>query len=453
MGSLLGKAATIAFRATPPAMHAALKIGASISVRSASDITSKKRSDVRKLFDAPPPYSFMKSTGTPVPENTLALCAQQFGLNPNNPALIVPQKSGAPGIIHQLQHTIIRGGDIQPSTTEIRPKLNIVFGDSGLGGLIFAIQQMESIKGPLLRLIQKYDIEGIISKHIGDTLNAPYGVRSKEELAILALNGTLMAKIEGANYYVKACNTASTVIPEVVIKTFQSIINNTDPIIQIIDHSAETLYQAGKVKTNPTTGEQEIHLMVLATPFVTNKSKVYNQKLHEIHQAKYPGGTPKLVLHEIGPENWVRNIETGVDTNAQHKDVKNVIDTYMESIPAEQRGMISAVGLYCTHFPFYTIQIRDALTTYSPHFQDVPYVEQGKIFGDKLLEDITREITAGHIKPRETPLTIEEATERFDGKIRSLSTFDNRKQTQAALVTLGLTHAVSDLSLYSNPVP
>ncbi|MSR88901.1 MAG: hypothetical protein EXS67_04520 [Candidatus Margulisbacteria bacterium] len=172
--------------------------------------------------------------------------------------------------------------------------------------------------------------------------------------------------------------------------------------------------------------------MVLATPFVINKSKIYNQKLHEIHQEKYPAGTPKLVLHEIGSENWVNNIETGVDTNEQHRDVKNVMDTYMASIPKEQREIISAVSLYCTHFPFYTVQIRDALTSHSPHFQDIPYVEQGKIFGDKLLQDITSEITAGHIKPRRIPLTREAATKRFDGKIQSLSTRDNRKETNAA---------------------
>ncbi len=446
MGSLLGKAATIAFRASP-AISAALKIGA--RVRTVSDTVPNKRGNVRTLFDAPPPHSFMTSPRNTIPAGTLDHCKIRFELNLTLPRLKDTQKSGAPSILHQLKSTISRGSSLGRSQTVARPRLNIVFGDSGLGGLIFAIQQIESIREPLLKLMQDYDIEGILAQHIGDTLNAPYGVRSKEELYLLALNGTLMGKVVGANYYVKACNTASTVIPDVIIRTFQSIIGNLDPIVQIIDHSAETLYQKGEIKVNPKTGEQEIHLMVLATPFVTNQSKVYNQKLHEIHRAKYPSGTPKLVLHEIGPENWVRNIETGVDTNEQHRDVKNVIDTYMASIPEEQRGMISAVGLYCTHFPFYTIQIRDALSSHSPHFQDIPYVEQGEIFGDKLLKDITSEITAGHIKQRETPLTREEATKRFDGKILSLSTFDNRKQTQAALVTLGLTHAVSDLSLYS----
>lgn len=441
MASLLNRAATVTTRTAQSLLRASAAANTLQQKRTAN------RGDVRTLFTQPEP-SFMTSKRPAIPQNTLDLCKERFELDLSLSTLNDTQKSGAPSIIQQLQQTIREGDATNQSTTETRPRLNIVFGDSGLGGLIFAIQQMESIREPLLKIMQEYDIDKIISQHIGDTLNAPYGVRSKEELTILAINGMLMAKNIGGNYYVKACNTASTVIPDVFVRTFQSIIGNLDPIVQIIDHSAETLYKKGEIKVNPKTGGEEIHLMVLATPYVTNESKVYNQKLHEIHQANHPSGTPKLVLHEIGPKNWVRNIETGVDPNEQHRDIKNVIDTYMASIPEEQRGMISAVGLYCTHFPFYTIQIRDALSSYSPHFQDTPYIEQGKIFGDKLLKDITSEITAGHIKQRETPLTTEEATKRFDGKIRSLSTRDNRKETHAALVTLGLTHTVGDLLLY-----
>jgi glutamate racemase len=202
------------------------------------------------------------------------------------------------------------------------------------------------------------------------------------------------------------------------------------------------------VKINPTTHKEEIHILVLATPFVINISQVYKHKLEEMHQQTHQGKGPTLVLHQIGPKNWVHNIETGADINEQHKEVKKEIDTYMNSLPSEQKGMISVAGLYCTHYPFYLPQIRDSLSEHSPDLKEIPYIQQGALFGDSLVDDIASEIAKGHIKERDTPLTREKASELFDGKVLSLSTGKNLEQTESALAQLNLLSEVSDIRPY-----
>lgn len=394
----------------------------------------------------PPKPTWLTTPVTALPADTVINCLNQFKINILDPRLISRQPNGAPSILEQLMNTVTSS-----TNTAARYQHNIVIADSGIGGLLFAIDLLKGMENELLMLVQKYDLGKIVIKHIGDTLNAPYGSRTANEIALLALNLVLMSKKEGSNHTTVGCNTASLLLRGTVIKDFQSIIGNSDPIVQIIDHSAQTLYDGGKIIFNPETQQEELHLAVIATPFVT-KNETYKRTLAEIHTKKYPKSdkpAPKLIVHTLGPETWVHNMESGLDDQKQAKQVKADIDAMMGQMPKEAQQGISKIGLFCTHYPGLKPYIIAALSKYSDHFENPEmYISQGQIFAEKLLNDIATAIKEGEILERPHPLTREEAQKYFNGQVLSLSTADNRKTTAHTIKRLKRLPYVTDFMLY-----
>ncbi len=76
--------------------------------------------------------------------------------------------------------------------------------DSGIGGLTVLREVRKVYKGPIL--------------YLRDTLRAPYGMRSEEELAQFAKELLLYAKLRGATHFVSACNSLSVTVTEKILE-------------------------------------------------------------------------------------------------------------------------------------------------------------------------------------------------------------------------------------------
>ena len=189
--------------------------------------------------------------------------------------------------------------------------------DSGMGGITV-----------LRKLYKLMPDENYI--YFGDSANAPYGIKSKEEIRQLTVDGVEMLMEMGAKAVVIACNTATSAAAAVLREKYPDF-----PIIGL----------EPAVKPAALSMEQPI-VLVLATPLTLKEEKYL--KLVE----RFEGEAEFIPLP--APE-LVRFIESGT------LDSKEEIE-YLETILAPYAdNKVDAVVLGCTHFPFARKQIQRIL--------------------------------------------------------------------------------------------
>ncbi len=269
------------------------------------------------------------------------------------------------------------------------------FGDSGVGGLIFAIDAYKELLPFLIQVQSKYEVS-FKFHHIGDTKNAPYGSRPPQE--IRALTKDFMDYLgKDADIAVVACNTASTVYDKDMTDHLSATIPNTRTMA-IIEKSADTLYKKGKVVTKD--GKKTLYLGVLATP-ATIKSGQYQRELERIHAERLGKEGVQLVILTYAPQTWVYNIEHGVDTKITKADVEKDMTAYLAN---PQTKDMTAVGLFCTHYPFFK---KDLATIFSKAgHKNVAFIAQGALFSGKIRKEIEEDIAAGKLQKRAKPLAV-----------------------------------------------
>ena len=189
--------------------------------------------------------------------------------------------------------------------------------DSGMGGITV-----------LRKLYKLMPDENYI--YFGDSANAPYGVKSTDEIRQLTVDGFEMLKNMGAKAIVIACNTATSAAAAGLREKYPDF-----PIIGL----------EPAVKPAALSMEQPV-VLVLATPLTLRESKYL--KLVE----RFEGEATFIPLP--APE-LVRFIESG------NLDSPEEI-AYLEKILMPYAGnKVDAVVLGCTHFPFARRQIQRIL--------------------------------------------------------------------------------------------
>lgn len=191
--------------------------------------------------------------------------------------------------------------------------------DSGIGGLTVFDVLKETLKD-----------ENIV--YLADTLNCPYGIKSKEEIKKITLTNIEYLKKLGAKAVVIACNTATSSIIE-------EIKASDGYLIGVIEPTAQYALNVSKTK--------EIGL------FATNltvSSKAYDLYLKD---AK---------LYSEGCSDFVLPIENG---DLHSDNMKILIKNHIENL-----GKIDTLILGCTHFPY----IKDEIQKFLP---DVTMVDSG----------------------------------------------------------------------------
>ena len=179
--------------------------------------------------------------------------------------------------------------------------------DSGVGGI--------SVLRHLLRLMP-----GERFLYYGDSANAPYGTRSREEVETLtfAAVGKLMAR--GLKALVIACNTATSAAITALRQTYPDlIIIGIEPALKL----AADRFPGGNIG-------------VMATPMTLREEK-FQALLRRCGETGrvYPLPAPGIV--EL--------VESGRGEGPQ-------MDGLLEELLGPYRGKLDAVVLGCTHYPF-----------------------------------------------------------------------------------------------------
>ncbi len=189
--------------------------------------------------------------------------------------------------------------------------------DSGVGGI--------SVLRELMKILPSEDYI-----YYGDSLNAPYGMKDKEQVKSLTITAAEYLFAQGAKGLVVACNTATSAGVRALREKYPDI-----PIVGI------------EPAVKPATLEHRSgRVLVMATPMTIREEKF--QKL----MAKYDEDAQILPLPCPGLMDFV---ERG---DLHSEDFRK----YLEELLYEYRiHPVDAVVLGCTHYPFARAMIGDIL--------------------------------------------------------------------------------------------
>lgn len=194
-----------------------------------------------------------------------------------------------------------------------KTNFSIGFFDSGVGGI--------SVLKEAVKLLPK---ENYI--YIGDSLNAPYGVKTPEEVRKLTFN--MVDKLISMNVkaIVVACNTATSIAIDELRRSYKEI-----PIIGIEPALKPAVENYGNGI-----------IVIMATPMTLSENKF--SKLRE----RYNKASDIISMPCDG---LVEIIEGG---NIKGEVVERYLRNRFKDVPKER---VSSVVLGCTHYPF----IKEAL--------------------------------------------------------------------------------------------
>ncbi len=180
--------------------------------------------------------------------------------------------------------------------------------DSGIGGITV-----------LRKLYKLMPNENFI--YFGDSANAPYGVKTKEEIKNLTVSAAERLMKRGAKAVVIACNTATSAAVSYLREKYPDFIFiGLEPAVK----------PAALSKENP-------RVLVLATP-LTLKEEKFNKLVHSYRD--------KAEFISLPAPDLVKYIESGkLDTPAEISYLEEILEPYRDN-------KVDAVVLGCTHFPF-----------------------------------------------------------------------------------------------------
>ena len=181
--------------------------------------------------------------------------------------------------------------------------------DSGVGGLNSYSELRRLLRG-----------ENMI--YLSDSINAPYGTKSKEELKIIVSQNIKLLTDMGADKVLIACCTASAVYEELD----EEIKSSSIPIIGAATDAVSELLEDGDT------------VAVIATDY-TASSGVFGNKIHSVN--------PKIRVYEIATQMLVGLVELGAKDGELLPREAEVLDSVSSRISALSP---KALILGCTHF-------------------------------------------------------------------------------------------------------
>ena len=195
-----------------------------------------------------------------------------------------------------------------------RSELPVLFFDSGVGGI--------SILRRSVRLLPCEDY-----LYFGDSLHAPYGVRSLGEVRELCLNALEPLIARGVKALVVACNTATSAAIGALRECHPDlIVIGTEPAIK----PAVERHEGGRI-------------LVMATPMTLKEEKFLAL------QAQYQ---PRAEIIPLPCPGLMEFVEQGVTSGG-------AVEGYLlDKLEPYRNVPVSAIVLGCTHYPFLTGAIR-----------------------------------------------------------------------------------------------
>ncbi len=268
-------------------------------------------------------------------------------------------------------------------------EVNIGFIDSGIGGLLFAIDAYKVIK-PIVDQVLRKGIS-VNFYHLGDTNNVPYGKKSQEEILDCGIKMlSLMNKSHACGHIIVACNTIASLYNatnKIISDKFAESMTEYRGI-DIVSNSAEVLY-GESVKA--CASRDEISLAIFATK-VTLGSLAYQSKIEEMHKNSV-NSSKALKIYTCDFPDWVTMVELGVEKNQETSYVIN--QTLQDEIDSNP-GLLTAgaIGLFCTHYAFFEAEINNFFKQKSA---PIKVLNQGKIFAPNIAYMIEENIAQNHL--------------------------------------------------------
>lgn len=189
--------------------------------------------------------------------------------------------------------------------------------DSGVGGI--------SVLRELIRIMPEEDFI-----YFGDSKNAPYGTRKKEEVRQLTIACARQLFDQGAKGLVVACNTATSAAVRVLREMYPYI-----PIVGI----EPALKPAALCMEHPK-------VLVMATPMT-----IREDKFHRLME-QYKNEAEIIPLPCPGLMDFIERGD--LDGEDLHKYLEDLLYSY-------SNNQVDAAVLGCTHYPFARRQIQRVL--------------------------------------------------------------------------------------------
>ena len=186
--------------------------------------------------------------------------------------------------------------------------------DSGLGGI--------SVLRELVRTLPRENY-----LYFGDSLHAPYGTKTPQEVVDLSLQAADRLLAQGAKALVVACNTATSAAIRTLRKTYPELaIVGTEPAIK----PAVERHPGGRI-------------LMLATAMTVQEEKFQRLKAQYDDQAQ---------IIPIACSGLMEYVEQGILRGAE-------VEGYLlDKLEPYLKVPIDAVVLGCTHYPFLSGAIR-----------------------------------------------------------------------------------------------
>jgi len=310
----------------------------------------------------------------------------------------------------------------------------VAFDDSGVGGLIFALDVLQELEPQLEKLESKYKVR-FIFQHVGDSKNAPYGIKTPAQIA--ELTKALVeytADLPQTKTLVIACNTASTVCNKEMDLYFKEKYPWLDIISMIEKSSKEIIDLASTISAN----KKDINIAFFATP-ATVKSGTYQAQIGNIATEK----GQELKLFTYSPATWVNNIEKGIDKSKAEFEVQSDLEKFKINA-GDNFQKITVLGLFCTHYPFYRKEIENFFQANGN--KTVKILTQGHIFSDDIFSEILKNIKSDSIN---YPRRLEDLNEDNVFKIQIVSNITGENSTEMKSIVSKTHPQYSDRVIFS----
>ena len=184
--------------------------------------------------------------------------------------------------------------------------LKIAVFDSGVGGI--------SVLKELMKLMPEEHY-----LYFGDSINAPYGTRTTEEVRLLTLNAAAMLYERGIKALVVACNTATAAAISQIREEYPNlVVVGIEPALKM----ATDRFPRGCVG-------------IMATQVTLREEKLEH----------LVGRFPDVRVERIPAPGLVELVEQGKAESPETEDLlRSILQPYL--------GKLDAIVLGCTHYPF-----------------------------------------------------------------------------------------------------